>query len=342
MNKIDELKNNLTQQQMLITDPMSIRYYTQSTYHCGERMLVLLVQKDQSPILFLNRLFQPHKTIQTLSFDDSQNPLALLADFLIQDQTIAIDGFWPSRFLLPMIEKGYRFKDESNLIEKQRSRKSTEEILLLKEASRHNDRIMAELMEHLIPGISEKELADIIRHKQSQVPLSGVSFEPIVCFGEGSADPHWTPGSRTLSAYDSVLIDMGGIYQGYCSDMTRCFFMDEHHELKPIYDIVLQANRAALAAIKVGVPLAAIDEAARSVIRSHGYGEAFVHRTGHGIGIECHEPLDVSSSNPTLIEPGMCFSIEPGIYLPKIGGIRIEDLVCVGENGIDILNSFEK
>ena len=163
----------------------------------------------------------------------------------------------------------------------------------------------------------------------------------MVLFSENAADPHGEPSDRKYKLGDSVLVDMGGFYQGYASDMTRTFISDNPLHQK-IYKIVCEANQAALNMIKPGVSFAQIDHAARQVITKHGYGPYFVHRTGHGIGIECHEYPDVSSDNDLIVKEGMCFSIEPGIYLNDKIGVRVEDLVYVSQEGAIVLNHYPK
>jgi Xaa-Pro dipeptidase len=169
----------------------------------------------------------------------------------------------------------------------------------------------------------------------------GVSFDPIVAFGDHAADPHAVSGDRTLRHGEGIVVDIGCVLNGYCSDMTRTFFLGES-AMKREYELVLNANRAAIAAVKPGVLLSEIDHAARHVITTGGYGEAFVHRTGHGIGSSVHEPYPVSASSTVHCVAGMIFSIEPGIYVEGHGGIRIEDLVVVTENGCEILNAYPK
>ena len=160
-------------------------------------------------------------------------------------------------------------------------------------------------------------------------------------YGDHGGVPHGVPGERTLKAGEAVVVDMGCVVDGYCADMTRTFFVGENTE-QEIYDTVLRANLAGIAAVKPGIPFQEIDLAARKIIEDAGYGEYFIHRLGHGIGMEVHEPFDVSATNETIVREGMCFSIEPGIYIPGRVGIRIEDLVCVTKDGCRVLNAYPK
>ena len=169
----------------------------------------------------------------------------------------------------------------------------------------------------------------------------GFSFPPIVSFGANAGDPHHEPDDTVLKRGDVVLFDIGGRHRNYCSDMTRTFFWGEpDEETTHIYDIVRRANEAAEALIAPGVRMCDLDRAARDVIEDAGYGKYFTHRLGHSIGLQDHEPGDVSLVNEQVVEPGMTFSIEPGIYLPGRTGVRIEDLALVTENGVEILNAY--
>ena len=160
-------------------------------------------------------------------------------------------------------------------------------------------------------------------------------------FGANAGDPHHEPDDTVLKRGDVVLFDIGGRRCNYCSDMTRTFFWGEpDEETAHIYDIVRRANEAAEALIAPGVRMCDLDRVARDVIEDAGYGKYFTHRLGHSIGLQDHEPGDVSLVNEQVVEPGMTFSIEPGIYLPGRTGVRIEDLALVTENGVEILNAY--
>lgn len=342
MNKrIKALINKMTVEQAIIYDHYTIDYFIDHKYDVGERFIGLLIQKGKEPILFLNKLFNSPKNIHTVKFEDHEDPIQLLEPYL-KDNLLGIDGNMPAKFLLPLINQGYHCLDISPCTYELRAIKDKDEIEKLSIASKLNDEIMGKIKKSLRLGMSELELSNKIQAWQAEAPLSGSSFPAIALFTENIADPHGIPSSRTLKEDDVVLIDMGGIFQGYCSDMTRCFFMSENKELEKLYKIVLEANLAAIASVIPGATLGDVDRAARSVIDKAGYGQYFVHRTGHGIGTEVHEFLDVAQNSTTIIEEGMCFSIEPGIYIEGLGGIRIEDLVCVERQGAKVLNKYPK
>ncbi len=341
MHKIKELQMMMTQNLMMITNTSNIDYFIDHKYDVGERFIALLVPKDGEATLLLNTLFQSPNNIHTHPITDTTNLTSLLSDF-IKGEDLMVDGQCELRFVLDLINKGIKLHNASPILERMRSLKSDEEIAILKEASLRNDAIMKHLIEHIHLEVSEIELANIAVKLQSEEPQTGPSFDPIVVFSENAADPHGIPSSRTLKKGDTILIDMGGMYHKYASDMTRVYFTDPNSKLKELYDIVLEANKLAIAAVKLGSSLAAVDKAARDHITQMGYGAYFTHRTGHGIGRECHETLDVSGSNETIIENGMCFSIEPGIYIEGFGGIRIEDIVCMHKGEVHVLNQAPK
>ena len=341
MKNIEKLQLQMSSPQILITDCKHIEYYIGTLYEVDERFIGLLVYKDKAPKLILNRLFMPTETIEIIDYNDGDDITQIILDH-IDGNTLGVDGNTKLRFVLPLIHKGIELSDVSSDLNYIRAIKDASEIKKMQAASLRNDAIMIELSKHIKVGMKETELEAIAIELQSAAPQTGVSFNPITVFTENGADPHGQAGDRTLQMGDTVLIDMGGMLDGYASDMTRVYFTDPNHDLKKIYNIVLEANKAAINAVKIGVPLSTVDKAARDVIEAHGYGPQFTHRTGHGIGRETHEPLDVSSKNDTSIEAGMCFSIEPGIYIEGFGGIRIEDLVCVTEDEVLVLNSAPK
>ena len=222
-----------------------------------------------------------------------------------------------------------------DLISRMRMIKDDSEIDRMSEAARIAECALAAILSSFKPGVTEKEIASRLVGRLLQSGSDPeLPFFPIVSFGENAANPHALPGDRALREGDLVLIDWGAGYEGYCSDITRVFEVgDIHPELEKIAQFVKEANAAGRAAVKPGVLASDVDQATRKVISDAGYGEFFIHRTGHGLGREAHEEPYISAFDNTALLPGMTFTIEPGIYLPNRGGVRIEDDILVTEDG---------
>lgn len=200
------------------------------------------------------------------------------------------------------------------------------------------------------PGMTEQELAAKIDWRIKSAGFERCSFETIVASGPNSALPHAHPGERRLAEGDLVVLDFGGVYGGYCVDLTRTVALGEPDaEMARVYQAVLEAQKAAIAAVRPGVRAGDIDAAARTTLARHGLAEAFGHSTGHGLGVEIHETprigprREAAGDGPAppddMIEPGMVFTIEPGAYLPGWGGVRIEDDVLVTSDGVEVLTN---
>lgn len=347
-------------EQFLLTDPQSIDYLTGISIDPGERLFALLIRSNGQHQFFINRLFPlPETPIKITSFSDTDNSTALLAAAVSSESgsgsdsssklgsrsVLGIDKNWPAHFLLSLMEAcpQLRFQNASITVDRVRAIKDAEEQRLMREASAINDAAIEYASRSLRLGMTELELAQIIVDFYHRAGSPGPSFDLIVAFGEHAADPHHVNGDRRLEAGDVVLLDIGCIWQDYCSDMTRTFLTaTPSDKISSVYNIVRDANLAAEAIIKPGVRMHEIDAAARDFITAAGYGPQFTHRLGHFIGREVHEFGDVSSTNDWVAEPGMIFSIEPGIYLPNEFGVRIEDLVLVTEDGCEILNRTSK
>jgi len=225
-----------------------------------------------------------------------------------------------------------------------RERKSAEEIALIRAASELKEATVMPLIENLKEGVRERELAADIEYALRKAGASGVSFPPIVAFGEGSSLPHYSPGDRALKKGDVILIDCGCVLNGYCSDWTRsfCFGSIPGSWFKEIYAVTLEAQLAGLAACQPGAPCKAVDAAARDIIQAAGHGDHFGHGLGHGLGIEVHESPRLNATSSATLAPGMVVTVEPGIYLAGRGGVRIEDLVVITENGHEVLTRVPK
>lgn len=351
-------------EQFLLTDPQSIDYLTGISIDPGERLYALLIRSNGQHQFFINRLFPlPETTIEITTFSDTDDSSALLAQAiesafsnsslqsnshlsgLSSPPVLGIDKNWPAHFLLSLMDAcpQLRFQNASSTVDRVRAIKDSDEQQLMREASAINDAAIEYASTVLRLGMTELELAQLIVDFYHRAASPGPSFDLIVAFGENAADPHHVNGERRLQLGDVVLLDIGCIWKGYCSDMTRTFLTAAPSEkLANVYNIVRDANLAAEAIIKPGVHMHELDAAARDFITAAGYGPQFTHRLGHFIGREVHEFGDVSSSNDWIAEPGMIFSIEPGIYLANEFGVRIEDLVLVTDDGCEILNRTTK
>lgn len=333
--------------QLLVTDPASIFYLTGKWIYPGERMLALYINRKGNHKLFINELFPLEEDlgVEKISYNDRQNPIEVLTSFIDKDSAIGIDKSWPSRFLIDLMEQeaASKYVDGSFIIDDLRMIKDKEEIAFLREASRLNDQAMEKLVREISDPYSEQDLNKKLREIYREIGADDVSFEPIIGFGANAADPHHVCDNTKLREGDGIVIDIGCLKDNYCSDMTRTvFYKSVSEKAKEIYHIVQEANEKAKDFVKPGTRFCDVDHAARKIIEDAGYGKYFNHRTGHSIGIEIHEPGDVSEVNTNLLKPGMVFSIEPGIYLPGEVGVRIEDLVVVTENGCEVLNHYDR
>lgn len=332
--------------QLIVSDPTTIFYLTGLNIDPGERMYCLLLSADGSARLFLNRLFgTPDVGLPVVNFDDTDDAPALMAPYLDCHKALGVDKDWPARFLLRLQELpvAREYRVGSICCDMVRAVKDEAEQKAMIASSKVNDDCMAEFAAAVRPGVTELELAEKIKEIYKAHGCTGVSFEPIVAFGDDAADPHHQNSTRALKEGEMVLLDVGGVYDNYCSDMTRTFFTAQATDRqREIYELVRLANETAEKLVRPGVKMCELDAAAREVIAKAGYGEYFNHRLGHFIGLNDHEYGDVSSACRIEAKPGMCFSIEPGIYLPGEIGVRIEDLVLVTEDGCRVLNSYPK
>lgn len=333
--------------QLIVTDPSSIFYLTGKWIHPGERMLVLYMNLDGNHKLFINELFPVYEDlgVEKVWFKDTDDSAELLAKYIHKDHVIGIDKNWPSKFLLKLIQlnAAKSYVNGSDIIDKIRMKKDEEEREFMRRASKINDEAIERLINIIPEGLTEKEMGQRLLKIYEELGAEGFSFEPIIAYGANAADPHHEGDNSRVKEGDCVIIDIGCKYKSYCSDMTRTvFYKNTPEKSEEIYNIVLEANRRAISIVKPGVRFCDIDKAARDYIESKGYGKYFTHRTGHSIGIDVHDLGDVSSINTDIVEPGMIFSIEPGIYLPGEVGVRIEDLVLVTEDSCEVLNSFTK
>jgi Xaa-Pro aminopeptidase len=228
-------------------------------------------------------------------------------------------------------------------IEELRMVKSPAELARIRKSVETNSRAFEQAVARVRPGMTEQDLAAELDYRMRRLGAEKPAFETIVAAGVRSALPHAQPTAAHLKPRDLVLVDMGAQQDGYSSDMTRMLFLGTPTaKVKRIYRAVLEAQLAAMATVRAGASTAAVDRAARRVLRGYGLDRAFVHSTGHGLGLEIHEPPRLGKRDKARLQAGMAITIEPGVYLEGFGGIRIEDTVVVTENGCEILTPTGK
>ena len=349
-SRLARVRENLRERgidQMLVVDPLSIWWLCGYHTEPYERFLALYVPAEGTPTLFANRLFPDASGCgaRVVEFSDTDDPIPLVAHATRHDRTLGVDKELAARWLVPLMDAGAaeRFVLASDAVDDARSVKDARERELMRAASRTNDEAMAWLVDQVRPGVTERQIADGLLGEYRRLGAQDHSFSPIVSFGDNAADPHHEPDDTPFVPGDMVLFDVGCKRDWYCSDMTRTFFTAEPtgHQ-RAVYEAVRRANEEAEKIVRPGVTFAEIDLAARRVIEEAGWGPAFTHRLGHQIGLQDHEPGDVSAAHDEPVRPGQCFSIEPGIYLPGDMGVRIEDLVIVTETGCEVLNGYPK
>ena len=333
---------------VLVSVGSDLPYLTGYEAMATERMTMLVVTPERDPVLVIPALEAPRVEsgpFEVRAWTETEEPEAIVADLAGRPEVAAVgDRTW-ARFLLELlpIMTETTFVSASRLMGGLRARKEPAEIEALRAVAAAADRVVDRIPITIsFAGRTEREVAGDLGDLMEEEGHDESLFR-IVAGGPNAASPHHEPSQRRFEEGDAIVIDFGGRYGGYCSDTTRTFAVGEvFGELAGVHAVVLEASEAAKAAVRPGVPAEEIDRSARSVIEAEGYGDRFIHRTGHGIGMDVHEDPYLVEGNGGLLEAGMTFSIEPGIYLPGRFGVRIEDICVCTETGIDVLNDSHR
>ena len=250
---------------------------------------------------------------------------------------------WSQQRALGEALTGHDLVATEGLVERLRRVKEPGEVARIHAACAIADDALAAMLPRLFDGPTERDFALELEVEMRRRGASGNSFDPIVASGPNAAKPHARPSARTIERAELVVIDFGCIVDGYCSDMTRTVSVgDPGADARHVWDVVRESQWAGREAVHAGADCADVDRACRDVITAAGWADAFVHGTGHGVGLEIHEAPRVAASARDTLEPGSVVTVEPGVYLPGVGGVRIEDTVVVTPGGSDPLTAFPK
>ena len=315
-----------------------------------ERLTVLVLRPDLDPTLVVPTL-ERHDAeqaegvtgMEVIAWSDATDPYQAVAPLLGPDGVFGIsDSAWALHLLgLQQRLPGTSFRALTNALPLMRAVKGPDELTRLAAAAAAADATYREILEAPFAGRTETDVAADLAELLRSFGHEQVDFT-VVGSGPNGADPHHEAGDRVIRDGDAVVLDFGGLRYGYGSDTTRTVCVGEPTpEIRDVHEVVRQAQQAGVDAVRPGATCQDVDRAARAVITEAGYGEAFIHRTGHGIGVTTHEPPYIVEGEEQPLVPGMCFSVEPGIYLSGRVGVRIEDIVTVTDSGVARLNDTD-
>ncbi|GKQ42089.1 Xaa-Pro aminopeptidase [Companilactobacillus sp. RD055328] len=349
MNKIERIQQWLQDNNYdiaYLNDPISVNYFTGYQTDPIERVLGLFVFPNADPFLFVPQLeVEASKKAgwnkEVYGYLDHEDPFKIISKHIMERLDLAPKNWAIEKFSLPVsrmesilvhFPDSQFVGDVSKYMEKTKLIKTPEEIALLQAAGKEADYAFSLGFQAIKEGKTEQEVVAEIEYGLMKKGVMHTSFDTIVQGGANAANPHGGPEKTPLKRDELILFDLGTVHQGYMSDASRTVaFGKPSAKSLEIYKVCLEAQLTAQAAVKPGITAAEIDKIARDIIKKAGYGEYFIHRTGHGIGTSDHEFPSIMEGNDLVLQPGMCFSIEPGIYIPGVAGVRIEDCVAVTE-----------
>lgn len=330
---------------MLVSNIKNVRYLTGFT---GSSACLLITEKER--IFFTDPRYEEQSKREVRGVDivieREEQPKQILEKAKATGiRTLGFESTVSYAFYTSLLRKGFKVKGVTNLVEEMRRIKSRLELKMIGKAVERAEQAFLEVKPYIKPGFSERHLALRLETCLKNRGCAMIPFDIIVASGKNSAMPHARPSDNRLKQGDFVMFDWAGEAGGYFSDMTRTFLLKGGKDLSrkvEVYNAVLSANQSAIASVHEGVIARTVDKTARDVIKKAGYGDCFGHGTGHGVGLDVHELPRISRFGRETIRAGMVFTIEPGIYLPGIGGVRIEDMVHAERQGCTTLTSLPK
>ena len=353
MNKIHELRNAMKQDNidcLAIVPGPNLYYITSKRFHLSERPVVFFI--EQNSLTFILPELESQKLsgldVNFLAYSDVTGPQSAF-DMFFEDKIfkkIGIESRIMRHLELNLIDRNdAEIIDSMYMFADLRTKKSDSEIKLIEKAVSIAEKSLNSIIHKLTSGISEKDFASqLVIELLNNGSESELPFSPIVASGANGANPHHFPTDKVIGDNELVIIDWGANYQGYFSDITRTFATGKNIDSKLLdaFESVRLANSAARAKSKHGVTAGDVDLAARSIIDERGFGDFFIHRTGHGLGLEIHEEPNIKQNEEFILTNGNIYTIEPGIYLPELGGIRIEDDVLIESSGSRSLTTIPR
>jgi Xaa-Pro aminopeptidase len=332
----------------LVTSPANVRYLSGFTGSNG----MLLATGNGTAVFFTDPRYALQSSQEvscTINVVPRGGLIAAVAQH-IRRRRIRRVGFEKNHisyqqfsFLDQKLPEGVTLKPIDGAVERQRMVKSESELAAIRASVLTNSRAFDRTLKKIKAGITETEIAAELDYQMRKLGAESCAFETIVASGERTALPHARPTTRRVGDDELVLIDMGASQAGYASDMTRMVHVGRRgRKAEQLYRAVLEAQLAAIDAVRSDIPASRVDAAARQVLKRHGLDKNFTHSTGHGLGLEIHEPPRLGRGDKTRLESGMAITIEPGVYLPGFGGVRIEDTVVVGGAGCEVLTPTSK
>lgn len=338
-----------------ITSPDNVFYLSGFLSDPHERLLGLGVFQDEEPFLVCpgmekNDAKNAGWNYEIIGYSDTDNPWEFISSAIQKrNQKVSRAAVEKEHMNVERYEaisarfSGAAFVSAEEKLRKLRMVKDDKELKIIREACALADFAIQTGCDEIKEGKTEMDVLAAVEYALKKKGINEMSFSTMVLTGANGASPHGTPGMTKIKKGDLVLFDLGVVVDGYCSDITRAVAYGEISEKqREIYDTVLKAQLAAVEASKPGAACSEIDMTARNIISEAGYGEYFPHRLGHGLGVSVHEYPSLTSANSLQLEKGMVFTIEPGIYVPGVAGVRIEDDLAVTENGVEILTKFPK
>nr|WP_224749747.1 Xaa-Pro peptidase family protein [Polycladospora coralii] len=349
IHRLQQLRSNMKEQAieaLLITNPTNRKYISGFT---GSSGLILITETEN--ILITDFRYVSQVKTQSPHYKMIQHTGPIL-DTVVSEcrrmgvQTVAFEQDHITFAIYQDLQKklgSVKLEPSSGCIELLRMQKDDAELAIMQEAARIADTAFSNILNVIKPGMKEKEIALQLEIDMRRMGASSSSFDIIVASGERSALPHGTASDKVLAKGELVTMDFGAYYKGYASDITRTIMLGKPNEKqKEIYDIVLEAGNRTIEALRPGITGKEADAVARDYISAHGYGEYFGHSTGHGLGLDVHEAPGLSTKGNITLQPGMVVTVEPGIYLPTVGGVRIEDDVVITAEGHHVLTHSTK